>query len=812
MERSQFKNDPANFVKLKNLTPEINNLILNLGPCQPFQNDLPENKFPRDKYNCSFKETYYLRILPDNSKIKRDWLSYSPSEDKIYCVHCFLFGTNLHNSTQKTWTKNGFNTWKNITHAIKAHENTPDHITCSIKLKLKKASAPILPELHQTRNIQISMNRQIVSELIDIVLFLAHHNLAFRGHQEKWSSNSSMGNFKDLIVLMAKNSTLLSDHISKVKNQGRHVTSFISWQRQNQIIEAIYTNIFKQICQDLSNSCMFSISIDTTFDISRKEQVSFVARYSNEITGSVHERVIAVNESPSTTGEDLYNLFVTVMEKGSVDWKTNLVGQSYDGASNMSGNYKGLQSRIRDLNPQAVFIWCHAHRFNLVVKDAVSSSCNAVDMFGNLESLYAFLWCSKKRAAIFRENQLKTNSEKNQKNQIHAIQRITTTRWGSHSAALNVVLKFHDAVIITLKTIRSSEGPSDARAGATASGLINYFSSCRFLLVAMLFQKVFFILAPINKQLQAHDSDILIASQLIKNAKLDTENLRSKGVTEIKRAADDFAKDSSIEFENINAPRKKRVPRNAGEKCIDEALDEPLDNFKVNTYYVVCDTIISELCQRFGDSDGLLKDISLLSSKRLKEVGKNLNLIPNDAFVEVCSVYKNYLDRTLLIEEYQQFVRNYEEIENTRQLPKTFRSLNLCNEYNDDEFSQVDLNLEDEFEDTDNISQDVSNKPKNMATVLELFQLFCSANLNAVFPTLYMLLKICVTLPVSSCSVERSFSKLKLLKTKLRSTMIESRLEHLMIINCERDIPVDKENVIQTLCTLSSSLSKSLVY
>jgi len=202
---------------------------LNLGPCQPFQNDLPENKFPKDKYNCSFKETNYLRILPDNSKIKRDWLSYSPSENKVYCLHCFLFGTNLHNSTQKTWTKNGFNTWKNILHALKAHENIPDHITCSINLKLKKASASILLELHQTRNIQISMNRQIVSELIDIVLFLARHNLAFRGYQEKWTTNSSMGNFKDLIVLMAKNSTLLSDHIFKVQTQGRHVTSFIPW-------------------------------------------------------------------------------------------------------------------------------------------------------------------------------------------------------------------------------------------------------------------------------------------------------------------------------------------------------------------------------------------------------------------------------------------------------------------------------------------------------------------------------------------------------------------------------------------------------
>lgn len=129
-----------------------------------------------------------------------------------------------------------------------------------------------------------------------------------------------------------------------------------------------------------------------------------------------------------------------------------------------------------------------------------------------------------------------------------------------------------------------------------------------------------------------------------------------------------------------------------------------MDNFKVNTYYVVCDTIISEICQRFGDSDGIVKDISLLTSKRLREVGKNLNLIPNYAFVEVCCVYKNYLDRNLLIEKYQQFVRNYEEIESTRQLPKTFRSLDLPNEYNDDEFSQVDLILEDEFEDTDNIS------------------------------------------------------------------------------------------------------------
>jgi len=50
-----------------------------------------------------------------------------------------------------------------------------------------------------------------------------------------------------------------------------------------------------------------------------------------------------------------------------------------------------------------------------------------------------------------------------------------------------------------------------------------------------------------------------------------------------------------------------------------------------------------------------------------------------------------------------------------------------------------------------------------------------------------MLLKIGVTLPVSSGSPERTFSKLKLVKTRLRSTMGENRLEDLLSITCESE-------------------------
>jgi len=125
-------------------------------------------------------------------------------------------------------------------------------------------------------------------------------------------------------------------------------------------------------------------------------------RYADEVTGEIHERLLAVKESPVTSGKNLHDIFVIVMEAKHLNWKEELVGQSYDGPSNMRGNYKGLQARIKSESPQALFVWCHSHRLALVVKQAVSCNSNAIDLFGNLETFYIFLWCSKKRAAIFR--------------------------------------------------------------------------------------------------------------------------------------------------------------------------------------------------------------------------------------------------------------------------------------------------------------------------------------------------------------------------------------------------------------------------
>ena len=66
----------------------------------------------------------------------------------------------------------------------------------------------------------------------------------------------------------------------------------------------------------------------------------------------------------------------------------------------------------------------------------------------------------------------------------------------------------------------------------------------------------------------------------------------------------------------------------------------------------------------------------------------------------------------------------------------------------------------------------------------------------AFYPNIYNMLQISATLPVTSCECERAFSRLKLLKSYLRSTMIERRLNGLALLNVYKNIDIDKNDVI----------------
>ncbi|KAL8588058.1 hypothetical protein ACOMHN_012096 [Nucella lapillus] len=69
------------------------------------------------------------------------------------------------------------------------------------------------------------------------------------------------------------------------------------------------------------------------------------------------------------------------------------------------------------------------------------------------------------------------------------------------------------------------------------------------------------------------------------------------------------------------------------------------------------------------------------------------------------------------------------------------------------------------------------------------------------YPNLHKLLQLVCTLPITTSECERSISRLRTLKTYLRSTMGESRLNGLALMQIHRRIPVDIGAVVDAFST-----------
>ena len=85
-------------------------------------------------------------------------------------------------------------------------------------------------------------------------------------------------------------------------------------------------------------------------------------------------------------------------------------------------------------------------------------------------------------------------------------------------------------------------------------------------------------------------------------------------------------------------------------------------------------------------------------------------------------------------------------------------------------------------------TQSFPNLSKRKMTTLELLVFLKEKNLKEVYPKMWIALRIAVTITLTVASAERSLSKLKLIKTYLRSTMSQERLSGLAIISINQEV------------------------
>lgn len=135
------QNDPVRLIHLQNISPEQMDAILKWGPCQPQldddddEDDLPTGKFPEDKINRHFLPKWYKKNLHDGTLGVRDWLSYSPHLDKVFCLYCVLFSKN---NSSKTWTKIDFSRWKDAVQILLFMKHHPHILMLLLNIKFEE--------------------------------------------------------------------------------------------------------------------------------------------------------------------------------------------------------------------------------------------------------------------------------------------------------------------------------------------------------------------------------------------------------------------------------------------------------------------------------------------------------------------------------------------------------------------------------------------------------------------------------------------------------------------------------------------------
>jgi len=171
------------------------------------------------------------------------------------------------------------------------------------------------------------------------------------------NSSANQGNFLELVKTLALYDSVMKLHLDAIEEKQasmkRPQVSLLSNRSQNDIITSLGTFIRREIQNQIkSNAQIFSILLDETTDVSHKEQVSFVVCYVSDM--EIKERFLQVCTVESTTGKELENVVISLLQENGLDLKNR--GQGYDGAANMSGMYKGLQSRIRTHNEKALYV------------------------------------------------------------------------------------------------------------------------------------------------------------------------------------------------------------------------------------------------------------------------------------------------------------------------------------------------------------------------------------------------------------------------------------------------------------------------
>jgi len=542
-------------------------------------------------------------------------MAYSESKGVIYCIPCLLFG----NINSPSFSSKGFSNWKRAEELISQHENSLKHRSNILAMKNRgqthqRIDQQIIQQIENERMYWINVLKRVVA----IVKTLASRGLAFRGHTSKIGCPRN-GNFMMALELLAEFDPFISNHISKNGNPGKGHTSYLSYYIYEQFILLMSKKVENTIIQDINTSRYFSISVDSTPDITHTDQLSLVVRFVDE-SGNVFERFLCFINNVGHKSKDMAEAVITILNKYNLNLNY-LRGQSYDNASNMSGSYSGLQARIKLINPLAKFVPCSAHSLNLVGQNAASCCNEAIHFFNFLQNLYTFFSASTYRWQILNSS----------------IKRLSDTRWSARDDACYSLNKNWSSIENALIKIGENEKEKPA-IRCEANGILKILRSLETSFLSIFWGDILHRFNTVSKKLQSVNIDLSVVVELYQSLINYVGDIRTdKDYEHLKKNA--IEKCGIMNFRNTEK-RQKKI-----KKFSDDSLMESIvTNFKVNTYFVILDQLKSELLRRKIAYDNLLKNYYFffkLSKMTAADIRISAELLRNEYITDLGTSFPN---------------------------------------------------------------------------------------------------------------------------------------------------------------------------
>ena len=777
------------------------------SPCQP------GGEFAFAETNGRhFMSSWFHVSLPNGTKQRRHWLSYSKITERAYCIDCILFGGV---SSDTTWVTSGYQGWSSGhgIRGIERHEKSVEHRTSEIARLQWLSHQRIDKQLVKQHNSDIEQNRRVMVVIIKAVKYLSSEMIALRGH------NSQGGKLIQLFKLLAEFEPSAAGYLEKLEairareTRTKPEVNFLSPLNTRRLLTTMKTLIVEKISESVQLHGAYSIICDGTQDKSKLEAEAVLVRYIECKNGSFLpvERLVDVFTTGDTTGEGLCDAVLNVLEQASLNLES-LVGQSYDGAGNVRGKLSGLRTRITERAPRALYVWCHAHRLNLVIESMLSCNTDIVGVIGLLQELHNFFGGHKRHAVLL-------EMQKNEHfSRLRSLKRVsdTTRSWRSVEDGVQTVIDRYDVVELSLEKMRDES--VDAVTVSSATGLVMRLQEFKVIVCLFLLKLIFSITGPVSRLLQGISADLSISSTLLQGCINQFQRIRDAS-DEHWRSLIDEASNFAIEHDIQPVFPQRRIRKTKlmpGEIARDERLTESNESFKVNVFIRTVDEVLMQMKERFSDDTvTILKEMQHFTPatlRRKKPIG------PDDIH-NLCQYYN--LDAEALVKEVNEFSQTYLQVEKIvccaedasirPDSPSNSREeQDSCGEDDADDDDQHDISQAGDRASSASEAQGVQQKWADNGFSRPLRVL---SELTG-FPNLTYLYKILVSIAVTSCSAERAMSRVRIIKNRMRSTMLDDWFASLMVLASEKDLlnNISVDNVIDRFARISVPLQKQLLY